>query len=80
MKKIFVINLGSTSTKIAYFEEDKCLIKENLQHPAEEIKQYETIWEQFDLRKAAIDAFLEEHNIKVSELDAFVSRDRKSVV
>ena len=74
MKKIFVINLGSTSTKIAYFENDQCIYKENLIHPAEEIKKYETIWEQFDLRKAALDEFMQTHSIVVSELDAIVSR------
>ena len=33
MKKIFVINLGTTSTKIAYYEDDKCIYKENLKNP-----------------------------------------------
>ena len=74
MKKIFVINLGSTSTKIAYFEDNKCIYKETLKHNAEEIKKYETIWQQFDLRKAALDSFMKDHNIVVSELDAIVSR------
>lgn len=74
MKKIFVINLGSTSTKIAYFEDDKCIFKETISHDADEIKKYETIWEQFDLRKNALDKFMDEHGIKVSELDAIVSR------
>ena len=74
MKKIFVINLGSTSTKIAYFEDEKCIYKETLKHDADEIKKYNTIWEQFDLRKNALDNFMKEHNIIVSELDAVVSR------
>lgn len=74
MKKIFVINLGSTSTKIAYYEDDKCIYKETLKHDAEEIKKYKTIWEQFDLRKNAIDNFMREHDIIVSDLDAIVSR------
>ena len=30
MKKILVINLGSTSSKIAYFEDDRCVVKENV--------------------------------------------------
>ena len=74
MKKIFVINLGTTSTKIAYYEDDKCIYKENLKHNADEIKKFNTVWEQFSLRKNAIDEFMKEHNIVVSELDAIVSR------
>ena len=74
MKKIFVINLGTTSTKIAYYENENCLYKENLQHDADEIKQYNTVWEQFAMRKKAIDDFMALHDIKVHELDAFVSR------
>ena len=63
MKKIFVINLGTTSTKIAYYEDDKCIYKENLKHNADEIKKFNTVWEQFSLRKNAIDEFMKEHNI-----------------
>jgi butyrate kinase len=74
MKKIFVVNLGSTSTKVAYFEDQTCLYKENLKHPAEEIKRFSTVWDQFDYRKAAVDAFLDRHNIRAEELDAFVTR------
>jgi butyrate kinase len=74
MKKIFVVNLGSASTKIAFFEDESCLFKENLKHPAEEIKKFKSIWDQFSYRKAAIDAFMERHGIRVQELDAFVSR------
>lgn len=74
MKKIFVINLGSTSTKIAYFLDDKCEFKETINHSADLIKGYETIWDQFDMRKEALDRFMKQHDIKVSELDAIVSR------
>ena len=74
MKKIFVINLGSTSTKIAYFEDDKCILKDTIKHSVEETKKYDTIWDQFDFRKDAIDDFMKKHNINVKELDAIVTR------
>ena len=74
MKKIFVINLGATSTKIAYFEDDTCIYKENLSHPMEEIRKFETVWDQQEYRKKAIDDFMDTHGIKVKELDAIVSR------
>lgn len=74
MKKIFVINLGSTSTKIAYFLNDKMEFKETIKHPAKEIEKFNTIWEQFDFRKKALDEFMNSHNINVKDLDAVVSR------
>lgn len=74
MKKIFVINLGSTSTKIAYYEDMNCVYKDTINHDAEKIKTYETIWDQFDYRKNELDRFMREHNINIEELDAVVSR------
>ena len=73
-KKILAINLGSTSTKIAYYEEEECIFKENLNHPATELRELKTIWDQHDYRKKAIEAFLDRRNVKVSDLDAIVSR------
>lgn len=74
MKKLVVINLGSTSTKIAYFEDAKIVYASSLPHPAEEIQSFANNWEQYDYRKNAILGFMEEHHINLSELDAFVSR------
>ena len=38
MKKLVVINLGSTSTKVAYFEDAKIVFSASLPHPAEDIQ------------------------------------------
>lgn len=72
--KIVAINLGSTSTKIAYYLNDICQWKENVIHPAEEIKQFATIWDQYDYRMESITRFLDQRSIKIAELDAIVSR------
>lgn len=74
MKKLVVINLGSTSTKIAYFEDDRCVHAESLPHPAAEIQAFASNWDQYDYRKAAILDFMDRHGIRLEELDAFVSR------
>lgn len=74
MKKIVVINLGSTSTKIAYFNDDKCVLSESIPHTAEEIKGFESNWDQYDFRKDVILKWLLKNGISLSELDAFVSR------
>lgn len=74
MKKLVVINLGSTSTKIAYFEDAKIVFSASLSHPAEEIQAFASNWDQYDYRKSAILGFMEQHGIVLTELDAFVSR------
>lgn len=72
--KIAAINLGSTSTKIAYFENETCVFKDNIIHPADTLKGFSTIWDQFDFRKTAIEKYLTEKGILISGLDAVVTR------
>jgi butyrate kinase len=74
MYKVVAINLGSTSTKLAYYEDDNRVIKVNIEHPAEEIRKYPEIMDQYQYRFDVIGKFLEDHNINYRELDAIVSR------
>jgi butyrate kinase len=74
MYKILAINLGSTSTKIAYYEDDVCIKKENIEHPAEETKKFNSFWEQDNYRTVLINQFMEENNINKDSLDVIVSR------
>ncbi len=73
-KKILVINLGSSSTKAAYYEDENCLFKENLPHPAEELIKYPSLWDQYEYRQEKVEDFLRRHNLKVADLDAVVTR------
>lgn len=74
MKKLFAINLGSTSTKVAYYEDDKCLYKDSISHDALEINQFSTVFDQKEKRKKTILDYMEKHGINLLELDAFVTR------
>ena len=74
MKKIFAINLGSTSTKIVYYEDNVCKCEDNIQHKAEDIKKFATVWDQFEFREREILKFMEEHVIDFMSIDAFTSR------
>lgn len=74
MFKIFTINPGSTSTKIALFENDEKVFSKNVSHIAEKLAQYATISEQFEYRKETIDSLLKENNISLEGVDAFVGR------
>lgn len=72
--RVLAINLGSTSTKIAYFENDECVIRESLSHDPAALATCEDIWDQYDLREEAVLAFMDAHGIKLDELDAISSR------
>lgn len=74
MKKILVINFGSTSTKIAYYENETCVIKDSLTHPIEVIKACKDVTEQYGLRKEAILKFMKEHALELNEMDSITSR------
>lgn len=73
-KYILVINPGSTSTKIAIFIDDKCKISESLSHSAEEIKKYDKIYDQKNMREEVILNWLKKHEIELSSLCAVVGR------
>ncbi len=72
--KIFAINPGSTSTKIALFEGDKCLFSANVSHDAEVLKKFQVITDQLPYREETIKQLLEDNHIDLSDVDAFVGR------
>lgn len=73
-KKIFAINLGSTSTKVAYYEDDTCVHMGSIRHDADEFAGCPTVFDQQAQREEAIFAYMAERGIEPSSLDAFVSR------
>src|SRR5690554_7912997 len=54
MNRILVINPGSTSTKIAVYEEEKPLLLKTLRHSDEELKDYSAVVNQYSFRKQVI--------------------------
>lgn len=72
--KILVINPGSTSTKIAVYQDETEIFKLGIDHSSEELAPYAKITDQFQMRKQGILRALEEHGIKISELDAVSGR------
>ncbi|MGL5634302.1 MAG: butyrate kinase [Sarcina sp.] len=72
--KLLVINPGSTSTKIAVFEDNKELFEETLRHQTEEIQKYGTIPDQLEFRKGLILDLLTKNNFDITTLDAVVGR------
>ena len=74
MKKILVINLGSTSTKVCYCENNCKVYQDNLKHPIDEINSFNDISDQLEYRKEKIEQFLKSINIKVEDLDCVITR------
>jgi len=72
--KILAINPGSTSTKIAIYENEELLLKKNIRHNSEYISTFDTIIDQYEFRKDAILNTLKEANIDLNDLDAVVGR------
>ena len=56
--KIFVINPGSTSTKLALFENDRKILETNVFHDASVLLQFPTVNSQLPYRKQVIMDFL----------------------
>lgn len=74
MKKVFAINLGSASTKVAYAEDAKIVYKENIYHSKEEFEGCEGFYAQEPLREARIRENMTAHGIKLEDLDAVIAR------
>ena len=72
--KILTINPGSTSTKIAIFEDENNIFQKNLQHAAADLKNFKIITEQFNFRKEAILAVLREAGYDILSFQAVVGR------
>ncbi|MCX8159698.1 MAG: butyrate kinase [Candidatus Saccharicenans sp.] len=72
--RILVINPGSTSTKIAVFDDETEVFKVNLSHPLEEIHKYARIIDQFEFRKDVIMQELARAGIPKESLRAVVGR------
>lgn len=52
--KILVINPGSTSTKIAIYDNERPLLVKAISHSAEEIARFDSIMDQYEFRKQLI--------------------------
>lgn len=72
--KIFAVNPGSTSTKIALFENENCLFSRNVSHDAAKLAEFPGISEQLPYRMQTIQSLMEESHVSLEDVDAFVGR------
>jgi len=71
--KILVINPGSTSTKIAVYEDEKPILLRNITHSADELAPFGNITEQQDFRRQLVLNELQAAGIPL-EFDAVIGR------
>lgn len=74
MKRILAINPGSTSTKIAIFEDDKQIFVKNIKHSTDDLSAFNTIADQYEFRKDVIIDELKAENIDLHSIDLVMGR------
>jgi len=57
--QILTINPGSTSTKVAWFDDDKLVWKDSVEHDAVTLSQFPSIAAQFELRASEVEKAVE---------------------
>lgn len=72
--RLLIINPGSTSTKIAVFENEENVFQKNLKHTNEELAQFSTVAEQDNFRKEAILKEVSEAGYDVMSFNGIVGR------
>jgi butyrate kinase len=72
--RLLIINPGSTSTKIAIFDNEKPVMETTLRHTNEELAPYKTVADQFEFRKNVILNTLTQNDINITKLSGVVGR------
>lgn len=71
---ILVINPGSTSTKLAIYQQENCLVKENITHSADELKGFTNLMDQLSYRKEKILFWLAQKGYALPQFTAIAAR------
>ena len=71
---ILAINPGSTSTKIALYENEKELFKDNIEHPQGALERYKNIVDQLPMRRDVILTALQKHGYQPKDLSIVMGR------
>lgn len=72
--RILAINPGSTSTKIAVYEDKTCILRESIAHTKGDLEQFHDLYEQIPFRLQIICAHMAKFGIAQESLSAAVGR------
>ena len=71
---ILAINPGSTSTKIAVYNDEKPVFSISIEHSPEDLARFNSVQDQFHWRKDLIEQTLKENGIDIRKLNAVIGR------
>lgn len=72
--RVLVINPGSTTTKLAVFDNEEKIFEKKLTHSAQDLAPFTLIYEQYEYRLHQVEGALKEADIALETLDAVVGR------
>ncbi|HOD17777.1 MAG TPA: butyrate kinase [Candidatus Cloacimonadota bacterium] len=72
--RVLAVNPGSTSTKIAVYDDLTPVFEVTLRHDPDELNKYGSIIDQYEFRKELVMAAMHEHNVDPKTLHAVVGR------
>jgi butyrate kinase len=72
--RILIINPGSSSTKIGIFDNEVCLFEKTIRHAPDQLGQFSSIADQYELRTKAILETLDRDGINISKIKAVCAR------
>lgn len=72
--KVLAMNFGSTSTKVAVYEGDTCLLQQVFHHSPKDLEGVSSMEENAALRKPLILSYLAQQGVNMEEFDAIVGR------
>lgn len=73
-RRVLVINPGSTSTKVAVYDDEAPLFVQSLHHGAEQLSGFNHNTDQYPFRLACVLACLEEHGVGITSLSVVAGR------
>ena len=71
---IFVINLGSTSTRVSLFKMMNVIAGKTIEYDSAALAEYKNLKDQLPVREADILEFISNNNINMREVDIIISR------
>lgn len=74
MERLLILNPGSTSTKLAVFEDETPLFTQSLTHSPEELAPFDHVADQYEFRKNLVVKALADNGVAMESLTGIVSR------
>ena len=71
---ILAINPGSTSTKVALYQEERLSWESTLRHSAEELARFPAVLDQLDWRRGLILQTMRDNHFEINDLSAVIGR------